>query len=355
MFWDAARAKLLTVWRKHAGEVTALAFNPNDLTLVTASSDESVKLWDVREGPDRSFFQADQKKGRILALGFRDGGKTLAALGREEKKFTQWDVASRTQIDSPSFMHSISGFSISPNGHELAVIEQVKVNVRRVTLCHLAAGGKPDSIPDTTNVRCVAFCPENGTLALGRDDGSLTLRDPAGVIWRREGGKQPLGAVCFAGRGALVAAAGREFKQGAGIGVVYLWEVAGDKAPAQLPGHTKPVTSLACSPDSMTLASADEDGNVFLWDVAGPRLLHRLEHADGIQSLAFTPDGKILAAAGKNVRLWDVATGKLRVTLEVAGENVYSVAFASNGKILAAGCKDGIVKLWEGAEEAPPP
>src|SRR5882724_5366330 len=83
-------------------------------------------------------------------------------------------------------------------------------------------------------------------------------------------------------------------------------------APAAL-AHPKPVHSVVFSPDSRTLLSGGDDGNVRVWDVATRREVRRWKgHEGGVLALALTGDGKTLATAGRDgsVRRWDVTTGK---------------------------------------------
>jgi len=72
-------------------------------------------------------------------------------------------------------------------------------------------------------------------------------------------------------------------------------------------------------------------------------------HTRGVLSVAFSPDGRLLASGSGDhtIKLWDVATGREVRTLEGHTDIVLSVAFSPDGKILASGSWDRTLKLWD--------
>ena len=120
-----------------------------------------------------------------------------------------------------------------------------------------------------------------------------------------------------------------------------------------------PFWAVGCasySPDGTELALGSRDGFVTLCSSRSHRLRAILRHPDRILSLAYSPDGKLLAAAGgdwdrstKNgfVRLWDVAGSRELATLALGCDIEFAVAFSPDGKTLAWCGRDRFITLWD--------
>ena len=160
-------------------------------------------------------------------------------------------------------------------------------------------------------------------------------------------------------RGARVTAMavspdGKTFAVGYEKGGLALYDFATRRQARELKGHTKDVRGLAFSPDGRLLATGGD--NVRLWDTGTGEQLAALEgHTEGLgvwgwlRALAFSPDGKLLASAGADgtVKLWDVAARReVRTLMEKSNYPALAVAFGPDGKVLATGNAGGVARLW---------
>ncbi len=130
--------------------------------------------------------------------------------------------------------------------------------------------------------------------------------------------------------------------------------VLGSPRPPGKDDPPGPSATLAISPDGKTLAAAGRDRVVRLWELATGKV--RLELTDhqrpGVSHLckpAFSPDGKLLATGDSQgtLRLWDPRQGKPLATLAEPAGDIHQLAFSPDGRFLAAARDGGVTQLWD--------
>jgi WD40 repeat protein len=313
--WDAASGRDLGALPvgNDAEYASVFAFSPDGRELAIGnSSDGTVQLRDVATRKQIGT-TIDTKAGGVFGLAFGPDGQTLAT-GDADGTIRLWDVATDPRvIRGPSHNHPVAEVAFNPDGKTLATADALGAT----HAWDIATGQQTSATPaiDTT----------------------FSSNSPSG------NGPQNETALSPDGKALAVAY----------TATVQLWDVAADGRRAALLGsHTFVhwIDSLAFSPDSKTLAIADNMGHVMLWDVAANRQIGApltIPRCD-INALAFSQDGTMLVGAGNSgFHLWDVTTHRLIGSFTGSNGDFSLVALSPDGKTIAAENDINAVELWD--------
>jgi WD40 repeat protein len=345
----------------HAGRVNHLAYAPDGRTLATASSDGTVRLWDVAAVPVTPP-RVLPHDGPARRLVFAPDGRTLAVVAASHKgEVWLWDLAASDPAARPRVLRRaerVEQLAIAPEGRRLAT-GHGDGTVRLWDLTAPDPAARPRVLKGAEgSIIQVAFAPQGRVLAALSAAGEarlwdLTTSDPAAEprVLRHDG---QITYVAFAPDGRTLASATNG-------GVVRLWDLASSDPAAgpMLLHHSWPVLKVAIAPDGRTLVAASGNA-LLLWDLATAKLdrhphpRHHLRgHDHTILQVEFGPDGKTVASLSSDgtARLWDLAApGQMtnpRVFRHEDNVDVYRVAFTPDGKTLASASADGTVRLWD--------
>jgi WD40 repeat protein/DNA-binding SARP family transcriptional activator len=401
--WLPAGRQRLGTLNGHRGSVTALGFDPTGQRLLSGSTDQTLRLWDVsarrplseplnghrgqiesiafsptaplaasggiansfRIG-DNHVFLWDTLTGRrqaqitlpaetnVSSLIFNLDGSVLA-VGQTNGQVSLWQVPGGQWLGTladPSRLGPIAPtveapiqLALSPDGTLLAVADEVG----RVAWWNLADRQlvSPPVSGHTDGIHSLAFTPNGDSLISTGADQTIVQWKMSSLL------VEPLVETADRIWSLAIAPDGRLLASGNDQGEITVWDaVSGQSVSCLYTPNAVSLNSVAFSPDGTELAAGSADHHLMLWSVADntaqPRLLEG--HTAGITSVAFSPDGRLLASGSrdKTIRLWKVGSGQpVGQPLQGHTDEVWDVAFHPNGKILASAGWDHTIRLWD--------
>jgi WD40 repeat protein len=250
---------------------------------------------------------------------------------------------------------NVYDLAYSPDGRFLAAATFRRIHHAgsgAVLLWDLAARSEPVTLLSrSTWIRAVDFTPDGRTLVAGLSDKTVRLFDLGTRAWQLniKGHTRPIVSLAMAADGRTMVTGAVDRTRAATGGEAIVWDLALRKARATLP-LPDGVWSVAYAPDGKSIAVGGRDKSIHLWDAVSGVECEALKQGNVVRALAFSADGKTLAAAsGWSVKLWDLAARQERVTLAGHKQPVDSLAFTRDGSTLASGAGDGTLRFWDAA------
>jgi WD40 repeat protein len=342
--WDVSTGNCLQTFLGHTDGVRSVAYSPDSKTVASGSIDHTIKLWHISNG--QCWQTLTEHKAMILALAFSLDGSILTSACMD-RTLRLW------QVDSGQCLRVLAGhnkpvwsLAYSPDGKTIISggdDHAVKFWETETGQCIKTWQGNSNAMtavaaPTQVN-KSVCF------LASGSEDHNIRLWDinTSQCCCTLAGHKGRVVSLQYSPDGQTLFS-------GSWDGTAKLWNIATGECLETLYGHTLLIWSVALSGDGYTLATGSEDSTIRLWNIRGQCRKVLSEHRGAVYTIAFSPDAQTLASGGIDgiLRLWNVSEGKDECTKTLTGHNspIRTIIFSADGSSLISAGKDPTIKIW---------